>query len=320
MSGIRAIVSFDDIDSTILLDSLDTDLILGKKYPLLDVPMITEWDKEHETKGEFFLRMERLNQDPSKRASVIEQDKRNREKHVENKKYGYWDNMFSSSGVAFKLQHHGIIEEIKTRPPFKNYISKMTYDGICKSCPAYVGKIVLIIRYPHNKKESEFLRQARDLCKWFIVCPEVDVHVIDYNDMLTREDSVKLRIKHILGTELKDLVDIPAYNPVPKNTINAICELMLSKDFEGAYERCLREIEGRGRGNNTWKCMRTGKKTTEEQCKLCLVNADVRNTLKMRAIKNNIDWMHLPCLYQCGKGTDREPITFEESIKNNFWV
>ena len=320
MSGIRVVTSFDDLDSCIVLNFLDPTDIFGDKYPLLHTPKVIEWNKKKESKGEYFLRIEYLNQNPEKKDKLIADDIARREKHVEDKPFGYWDNIFTNNGIYYKVQTYDLLQKISSLPFNENLISKMSYDGVVKSDPKYIYKIILIIRYPHNKKEREFLEKTISLCKWLLLNPEVDTHIIDYDNLSL--DATKLRINTVLGKEhIKDIEGvIPKYPAEPENTIRKICDLMLVKDIESARDLALKELSERNRGSRTWKCLRTGKNTNEEQCKTCMGSKEFREALKKRAINKQVDWMHQPCLFECGKSLDLEPITFETSIKNNFWV
>jgi hypothetical protein len=318
MSGIRVITAFDGQDAGIVLSSMEND-VYGKKYPYLDMPSQLTWVPEKETKGEFFLRMEGMTDELRK--NIEGRERIDNENHVKNKPYGYWDTEFTQNGIRYRIDHHEKLEKIRKTPFNENLIVKMNYTGIVKSDPTYIYKIIIIVKYPYGKKEKDFLEQTRDLCKWLILNDQVDVHIVKYEDILNSQKNVEKHLNSILNTGMILFDgDLPEEKHSPENVIEKVCQCMRDKDFETAYEVCLDELEERWRASRTWKCRRTDKKTTEEQCKLCIKNVDFRDNLKKRAIKSNVDWAHQPCMFECGKDLDGEPITFEASIKNNFWV
>jgi hypothetical protein len=318
MSGIRVITAFDGQDAGVVLSAMEP-YVYGKKYPLLDKPSVLDWDKDRETKGEYFLRTVDISEETRKNLEVS--DSAEKENHVKSKPFGYWDTEFTQSGIRYKLDMHETLVKIKETPFNKNLVAKMTYHGVSHSEPSYIYKIILIVKYPHGKKEREFLEQTRDLCKWLILNDNVDVHIINYGDIINSQEVVTKHLQTILGVGgVFFLDDLPEDKPSPDNVIERVCQCLRTKNFEEAYEVCFSELEQRNRAQRSWKCHRTDKKTTEEQCKLCVGNKEFRETLKKRAVNSNVDWMHKPCLFECGKDIDGDPITFETSIKNNFWV
>jgi hypothetical protein len=109
----------------------------------------------------------------------------------------------------------------------------------------------------------------------------------------------------------------------PDETNHKIINDIFDSINQKNYSNCLSLIDNFKKEKNkidiSWVCSRTEKKTTIQQCELCKNSLLYRQTLKSRAISHNIPWETRPCLYECGKNPDIDPITFHDSIANNFW-
>lgn len=169
--------------------------------------------------------------------------------------------------------------------------------------------------------------------KWFIDNPEVKVKIILYDDLLADPASTVQAV----GKFLEDGDFSNAHNVVRKKLrrstdftneydLNGLwdeAEIIYEHMMKGEFQAILDFANNNEREFNKiskhWLCARYNSRAFYKTCEECTSNKDFRdNVLRADAIKNGVDWENKPCAYECAY-RNKDLISIEESIKNNFW-
>jgi hypothetical protein len=197
-----------------------------------------------------------------------------------------------------------------------------------------------------------FIDVTKQAMRFFITFPEVPVLFINFDDLMADPkywistiydfnamggdleagfEIVDRKLDRSKHQEIENLLWEDAefvYNKLnefiamKKEKIN---HLHILEDALEVLEDPKREINKKKR---LWTCHRAKVTANAEVCRQCREDVYYRYNMKQRSIEIDTagsssladSWNQEPCLFECGMDVNCEnPITIEESIKNNFW-
>lgn len=256
---------------------------------------------------------------------------------------GFWECRYSVRGIIW---HMGIDNICKPE-----MVCKVVSQGLPATSPDYVDKMIYMIRHPREvAKSQERLRRApfgddlneigkvhspemyikvtAQAARWLHNYPEVDVHFVNYGDLLKDPDGVLNCVKDFLGEGdfSNHPVEKKLYRSEPEDIENDLWEEsdFVYENFNlGNFKKVFQFVSASERKVHTknlmYPCMRTGAMTSYDQCKICHSDTETMHNLRQTGEDKKIDWKNEPCVFECGYSLDLVPVTVNESIKNNFW-
>lgn len=167
--------------------------------------------------------------------------------------------------------------------------------------------------------------------KFLLENPNIPILFVEFENLLEKPEETLSQIQSFLGegdfNKATKLINPKLRRSYPQEIDNDlwedaefIYEKFKQKEFKAIIDYMEDETKVTNRQNRRWLCPRTGIMTVENHCKTCKSDPEFRRSLKDHANSQNVDWTVEPCLFECGFDLDNEPISIEESIKNNFWL
>lgn len=330
MSGARIIVSNDPNDASILMHGLSSvveqSMFIGKKYPLLDMPTVLQWSKHTETKGQYAIRVRDINKNEELKYKLQTEEKKRRDVYVSSNKYGYWDNPFYDTGIVYDIEHKDILNDIKQSSSMCSPILKLSFASVSVTDPSLVFKMIIIIKEGKYKKYSTYLNKLIKLLRWVDTNKVVDVCCINYNDLIVNKEKTAIRISKFLeldfniGEFVNKISDIKTSSLISKPIEVDINNLIYDNKYDLALDKSIHTLEEIEYNAETWTCERLNEKTNSKKCDMCMSSSFFRKSLKDVSNSKGIDWKKLPCVYECGYRREKDLISFDKSIANNFWL
>lgn len=221
--------------------------------------------------------------------------------------------------VVFMVRHPRAVAKSQER--LKRDLKFKTIDGQ----DVDLGKDVVI----HT---PEMYNKVTVMASKFILDnPDIPVHFVNFDDLISDPVNVLKGVQDFYGEgnfeEAAKLIDPKLKRSYPEEVENDLwgdAEFIYNKFNEQAFQEILDYMEDDLRATNrqqgNWDCTRTGLITVEGHCRECKADPAFRKKLKEFADDRRIDWTVEPCIYECGFDLDNDPISIEDSIKNNFWL
>jgi hypothetical protein len=263
---------------------------------------------------------------------------------------GFYEMAWSVRGISYSMGLHDVYKEIK-KTPIK--AAKVVSQGLSKTDPELVTKVIYCLRHPRNVAKSQeklsglfpldiapikdgkrvvkhspqmFVKVSYIAAKWFIKNPDIPVHIVEFSELIER----------------------------PKEIINGIAEFIDDGDFSDCHELVKAEYNRSDQDEEKehdmwdmaeniydaiytkdWKRVITvhdlGMKKLKEKNKqgedvFCVrlgrkvtdTNCKFCQTDQVTLNnykKQNTDWENKPCLRDVLDGK----CTIEQSIRNNTW-
>ena len=270
---------------------------------------------------------------------------------------GFWeDGRFTVRGLTYKENTKDIIKTIQKVD--KILFAKIVSSGLHKTDPAYVNRVVYMLRHPRAvAKSQERLRRATFIkedgeefniadevihtpemfihasiaaAHWFVENPDIPVLFVDFDDLIEEPEKEMHRLTSFI-IEGAFLSAIHVVEPKLRRSYPEAVESSLWGEAELTYklmqeQRFTALIEAFKdpkrlihRESKTWMCLRFDGPVNEKQCQLCRVNKEYRGSLRGHAEEYKIPWQERPCAYEVAFDLDNPLISIEESIQNNFW-
>jgi hypothetical protein len=245
------------------------------------------------------------------------------DQHKKERPYGYWDNCFTTEGITYKLHNLETLHNIANLPTTEAPFLKLKPSGLVSSDPKYIDKVLIILKKSNIKKLNPYLSMMGDICRWLNYNPQVKSHILCCEE-LTDDTVLSKRLTSFLcvsldSEKLKHMITELTPDKCNDKVINDLFEAMKSKNYDKSIEIINNFKSEKEKLRNQWICKRTDKRTNYQQCELCKNSESFRRNLKMRAEKNGVNWLSQPCLFECGYDDNNSPISFADSIVNNFW-
>ena len=339
-----------------LLEVFGENLILGSKWPFSERMEARQKQGANEDDKHYAIRMylERK-ADP------------NRDKEMEKTKdmnpNGFWECQFTVEGVFYRFGMADLLEELEREAidtsDTDKHICKIVSQGLARSDPRYISKIIFMMRPPRAVAKSQerlkrvFFKDAQgtpiDLSDYFkIQTPEMFIKVttqvsawllrhsyipfllVNFDDLVNDPAKQFVRIQEFIGTgDFSPAISrieprLRRSNPEDVEhdlweESEVIYEKFCAGDYAGVVQYMNDPSRKIYRENASWLCPRWGRHVTFRQCEVCKSKPTVRENFKKQAEDNGIEWHKEPCPYECGFGSEKS-ISIEESIKNNFWI
>ena len=190
-----------------------------------------------------------------------------------------------------------------------------------------------------------FINVTIQACHFFLAHPDLPVLFVQFEDLVTKPEAI---IKQIGDFENKDFSKaISLVEPKLNRSKHEDIDNLLWEDAEFIYKLMIKAADYNNNGDReaaeeqfkaiikyvldprretnrqakTWPCFRLEQNVREALCKSCKFDQYTKINLRQTAEEMNIRWWEEPCLFECGMNLDDDqPISIEESIKNNFWA
>lgn len=197
------------------------------------------------------------------------------------------------------------------------------------------GKDIDIYDFGNIEDAMFYMKATVQFARWRVNNPDIPVLFVNFDDLIDNPETELRRMADFTGEEgyMKGLeiidpklgnrhrVKHEARKGIWQEALH-IHELCEKEDFQGIIDYVENpKLEYRKR-QLKFLCVRMVQPVVYENCKFCRCEKDKQFIMSGigRADINGFDWMNEPCIFECGFDPDDEnPLTHEESIKNNHW-
>lgn len=270
---------------------------------------------------------------------------------------GFWeDGRFTVKGLRYRASMQNLLKSI--RADSLSYFAKIVSQGMGKTDPVYVTKVIFMLRHPRAVAKSQerlshqkfktadgtifdidskvihtpkmFINVSLTAARWLLDNPEVPYIIIEYDDLIEQPVETLARVQEFLGEgNFKQAATI--VNPKLRRSFPQEVENSLWGEAEKTYElfkqQKLQELltffddpkRLIHRETRGWTCVRFNGGVNEAQCRACKASDEFRATLRNFADEHSIPWRERPCAYEVAFDCMHPLISIEESIQSNFW-
>jgi len=316
--------------------ALGDDRIIGKKFPRDSRLEQASIKQESESENDYNARMYTIKKqiDAHEQQSELTQDMNPN---------GFWECMYSVEGIVWHLG-------MTIKP---TDICKVVNQGLAKSDPKFVDKVIYMVRHPRCVAKSQekirrmwfmdaqeerdlkihtpemFVHTTTEVAKWFKANPEVPVKLVYFDDLITNPDKVLNEVSEFLGEgDFRNHQIEPKLNRSKAQDVDhplwgiseTIYDLLCKQDWNGIIQEYRNAHKIIVKEAAKFICHRTGKVMVYKQCEHCKANPITRYNFKLTAESKDIEWWTEPCMFECLHDVDNPHISIEESIQNNFWM
>lgn len=327
----------------LMRDALGEDRIIGSEFPQKD--RLTWLGKTPETPEEECQHYIAKKRNPDEKASL--------EKAIDMNPNGFWECPWTVSGIQWSKAMSAVVNGLRNEGEHHQYVCKIVSQGLAKSMPEHVGKVVYMLRNPVAVAKSQerlnyqielpkddpvhtpgmFIKVHRQAARWFVSNPSVPVMVVNYDDLIDSPVETLKRVAEFTGQEgdwdtAASVIDsnLRRSKPEPKpselwDDAWEVHDRVAKADWRGINNYFEEKKRAAQEDAQSFLCTRRGQPTNHRQCNNCYSNPAVSNNFRKTAKARRVDWENEPCVYECGMGPDSmTPITISASIENNFWV
>jgi len=261
---------------------------------------------------------------------------------------GFYECSFTVKGLYWRPQVHDLmkrVDDLESEP-----FCKIVSNGLLKSDPTKISKIVYMLRDPHEVAKSQeklvremdlpegekvhspdfFISATTQFCQWAVrYAQDVDILIINHGDLLSNPADQVDAIASFLDTPSNNASSVvekhlhrskPQDIPHPQwKDADRLYELMQASDFQGVLDYMKDPTLETHKQRAKFKCHRLGAVVVKNQCDVCRSNPVVVANFKKTAEKKKIDWKAEPCAFECGAIAGIVPISIDESISRNHW-
>jgi len=313
-------------------------MLLHKEAMGEDSIIGTKWPMDKKTQDEHInncLEYIKIKQEPDYQERLKETKKMNPN--------GFWECPWTTAGIQWA-----------PNTPIKNKVVKIVSQGLSKSNPKYVDKIIMMIRHPWAVANSQrdlilplplkirskemsanspdmFIEVTAAVSSW-IIKHNPDLLMVEFEELISNPDDVLKQVGDFVGegdwnrakNQIRpNLKRSPAEKPDERPSWDHSVKI-----YELFKEKKYKEVVDYYKSINKEKqvsfyCPRKGRPANNVICHLCKTDDSRREKLIGQAENRGIEWENEPCLWECGMNPDRDsytPLTIEESIKNNHWI
>lgn len=256
---------------------------------------------------------------------------------------GFWECPFTVEGIQWGGPLRANLFE-RAKQSEEPVFVKVVSQGLAKSNPDYIDRIVYMMRHPRAvAKSQEKLRRKLevitedgekiDLFKDQVVhTPQMFInvtamaarwlkqhkkpyHVVEFDDLVMYPKETLKGVFDFLEEpgweQAVEIIEPKLKRSEPQDVENVLwedAEFMYEKfkaqEFDAIEEYISDKSKHISRQNNSWLCSRSGLMTVDAHCKECRTNLEFRQSLIIHAQRGNIDWRNEPCTYECGTKPD----------------
>ena len=320
----------------ILRASLGEDNIIGSKFMQEELPEITQVDGEKDS--HFMVRQ-----------YIFEKSKEMRQKKLAERTdvkdmnpNGFWECEFSVQGIKYTYGNREWLKDLYDNG--KNKICKIVSQGLLKSDPKYIDKIIYLIRHPRNVAKSQerlgrkfdmkfgdetknifddlvvhtpemYIEVTLQACMWLEEFKDVPILFVEFEE-LQRNPEVEIdKIAKFVGygdfSKGKSIVEPKLNRSKQEDIENPLwedAEFIYENFKKGKFKKILDAFKDpkrkTNRLNHKWVCTRNQMTVDSMDCEKCINNPLVRENFKKRAEILEVDYLNEPCLYECGMNVD----------------
>lgn len=251
-------------------------------------------------------------------------------------------------GIRYDLTYADDIDSLGGK------VVKLASQGLALTDPIYVERVVMMARDPRVVASSQenlhrpetpqeagvvhspemFNRVTYAAAKWVTMNPQIPVHVVDTNELISDPTSALRKVADFCGddriAQQAHIVRPDRSKAAAKPEINKLWadadltyKKLLRADWQGIvdyYESNDTETHG---DTSSWPCIRRGDDVNKRMCDACKSNVAVMRNYRKTAEARGIPWRERPCLYECGISSvvpKPDRLSIGESILKNHWM
>lgn len=322
----------------ILRVSLGEENIIGKRFIREEIPELEQAEGERD--AHFAVRQYVYGKSKDAREKAINE----RNDVADMNPNGFWECEFSVQGINYKYYNRKWLDELYTEG--KNKVVKIVSQGLLKSDPKYIDKIIYLMRHPRNVAKSQerlgrrfdmkfgeerknifddivvhtpemYIEVTLKACRWLIENKDVPVLFIEFDKLQKNPDKEIKRMAKFVGygdfKKAKNIVEPKLNRSKQENHENVLwedAEFIYEMFKKGKFEEILEAFKDpkrmSNRMNHCWVCPRSNMEVDETDCQKCISNGIVRENFKKRAEILGIDYLSEPCLFECGMNVDMD--------------
>lgn len=268
---------------------------------------------------------------------------------------GYFEMEFTVRGVRYMPRHEKLLNEILEDEQPR--ICKIVSQGLMRSDPRYITKIVYMVRDPRAVAKSQerlgrqspmdpesapesdgkkaLIRTAKmfngvtvGAARWILEHTDTPTHLVNYDELLDNPLPELEKLGEFLGEDFSgaaSMIDPSLRRSVPEEIdddsgANAMVlyTLLKSGDWQGIIDYAKAKAK-EPRKITDWYCTRLKSAINVEVCKLCKSHRMTTANLINNAERKKIKWRVEPCVYECGIDGS-VGVSVAESVENSHWV
>lgn len=252
---------------------------------------------------------------------------------------------------------HWTVQGIQYTPdsPPEDHAAKIVSQGLARSNPAYIDKIILMVRHPwavakshcnlvtqvpiHSRNKDlggadpEMYVRVTAMAAAWIQQHRPDLLLVNFDELIGNPDDILTGIEAFIGDgdwqtarkqiqpKLKRSKPEKAGDTPVWDVALEIHDMLLKQDWQGIIDRQQAYEQAKPKPVQFF-CTRWGGQVNRGMCEACYAGGDTAANMRKTAEKRRIDWRNEPCGWECGMNPDRDtytPISIEESIACNHW-
>jgi len=253
---------------------------------------------------------------------------------------GFWECRYSVKGI----QYHDDFPELAGK------YAKIVSHGVAASNPAFIGKIVFMLRDPRQVAKSQerlqrphlppdaiihspemFIRVNAQFADWIIKHGKsAEVLVVEYDELIADATGQLQKVAGFLGLPpsafAADLVKPSLKRSAAENlshhlwpAADRIYQAIRRADWQAVCDIHAEALPAITRDNVATNCERLDERVYYNECVNCIHNDSTRRSFKARAIAKGIPWQDKPCMFLCHKAPDIPLVPLQQTIDNNHW-
>ncbi|RLC66197.1 MAG: hypothetical protein DRH97_06855 [Chloroflexi bacterium] len=289
--------------------------------------------------------------------SLNPKPERDKEKHIDMNPDGFWeDGRFSVRGLSYRRSTKKLLRQIQEAE--ESFFAKIVSQGLGKTDPTYVDKVVYMLRHPRAVAKSQerlgrekfttedgrkfeindevihtpemFINVTIIASRWFVENPEIPYIIVHFDDLIEKPEKEMERLRWFYQEGdfegAGSLVNPKLRRSYPEeieNSLWAEAEMAYNLFTGHRFDEVLRFFDDPKRlihrESRNWPCVRYGGGANENQCTVCKSSSEFRASLITHADNEGIPWRERPCAFEVAFDVDKELVSIEESVAHNFW-
>ena len=270
---------------------------------------------------------------------------------------GFWeDGRFSVRGLSYRVSTKKLLCQIQEAK--KPFFAKIVSQGLGKTDPTYVDKVVYMLRHPRAVAKSQerlgrekyvtedgrafevndevihtpemFINVTIAAARWFVENPSIPYIIVHFDNLIEDPEEEMRRLQWFYQegdfVEAASIVNPKLRRSYPEKIDNSLWgeAEMAFKLFEAhRFDEVLRFFDDPKRlihrESRNWQCVRYGGGANESQCKVCKASSEFRASLITYADSEGIPWRERPCAFEVAFDVDHLHVSIAHSIAHNFW-
>lgn len=239
--------------------------------------------------------------------------------------------------------------------PDPGSVVKIVSQGIANSNPAYVDKLVYMVRHPwavaksqrdlvlplpiHARKKdvggsdpSMYIQVTARAAAW-IQQNNPDLLMVNFDGLIGQCDETLEGIANFIGegdwTAARQQIEPKLNRSEPDRggdgdvweVAMKMHQHLLRQDWQAVIDAAADHANNQPK-TVQFKCPRWGGVVNETMCRNCQSSDEIRGRMRKTADRRRIAWWDEPCLWECGMNPDPEftPLTIDQSVEQNHWV